>query len=161
MYNLIAKILALPVVFNFLLRIAKKTPYSNIYGAEDKELYMERYWLFNPYQYTGGDRKIKWLPISIRIHKIVKPDADRHLHDHPWNARTFIMKGWYREERVNGSFLRKKGDAYGLNFQEYHKITHVSCGGVYTLFITGKLRGVWGFLVDGIKVDYKKYLGED
>lgn len=40
-----------------------------------------------------------------------------------------------------------------------HRISEVSEGGVYTLFISGKWRGVWGFLVDGVKVPWKKYLG--
>lgn len=159
MYNLIAKILALPMVFNFLFSIAKRRPYQHIYGAQDKKLYMERYWLFNPYLSSGADRKTKWFPISIRIHKIVKPDNDRHMHDHPWNARTFIVKGWYREERINSAFLRQKGESCRLKFKEYHKITHVSYDGVYTIFISGKYRGTWGFLVNGLKIKYKKYLG--
>jgi len=159
MYKLIAKIVSHPKVFNYLLNKAKKTPYNNIYGVEDGELYMERYWLFNPYPESGGKRRRNWFPLSIRIHKIVKPDNDRHLHDHPWNARTFILKGWYNEERFNGWCRHRTGDTASLNFGEYHRITAVCEGGVYTLFVTGKYRGTWGFLVDGLKVNYKKYLG--
>lgn len=163
MYKLIAKILSHPKVFNYLLNMAKKTPYTHIYGEQDKQLYMERYWLFNPYPVSGGKSRYNWLPLSIRIHKIVKPDNDRHLHDHPWNARTFILKGWYTEERFamlfNDWYTRFTGDTSRLNFGEYHRITEVSENGVYTLFVTGKYRGTWGFLVDGLKVPYKKYLG--
>jgi hypothetical protein len=32
-------------------------------------------------------------------------------------------------------------------------------GGAWTIFITGKYRGTWGFLVDGAKVQWRKYLG--
>jgi hypothetical protein len=32
-------------------------------------------------------------------------------------------------------------------------------GGATTLFITGKYRGTWGFLVDGVKVPWREYLG--
>ena len=159
MYKLIAKIVSHPKVFNYLLNKAKKTPYSNIYGVEDNELYMERYWLFNPYPASGVKRRYSWFPLAIRIHKIVKPDNDSHLHDHPWNARTFILKGWYVEERFDSWYVRRAGETSRLNFGEYHRITHVSEGGVYTLFVTGKYRGTWGFLVDGLKVNYKKYLG--
>jgi len=159
MYKLIAKIVSHPKVFNYLLNRAKKTPYSNIYGVQDKKLYMERYWLFNPYPETGASRRYNWFPLSIRIHKIIKPDNDRHLHDHPWNARTFILKGWYTEERQDRFRLRSQGDTSRLNFGEYHRITEVCTDGVYTLFITGKYRGTWGFLVEGLKVQYKKYLG--
>lgn len=161
MYKLIAKIVSHPKVFNYLLKKAKKTPYTHIYGEQDKELYMERYWLFNPYPKTGDPRRYNWFPLSIRIHKIVKPDNDRHLHDHPWNARTFILKGWYKEERSKGGrwYVRRTGDTATLNFGEYHRIIEICEGGVYTLFVTGKYRGTWGFLVDGLKVNYKKYLG--
>jgi len=158
-YKIIAKILSNPKVFNYLLNKAKKTPYSNIYGVEDNELYMERYWLFNAYPESGGKRKFDWFPLAIRIHKIVKPDNDRHLHDHPWNARTFILKGWYKEERKGESFTREQGDTCRLNFGEYHRINQICDGGVYTMFVTGKYRGTWGFMVDGLKVHYKKYLG--
>lgn len=159
MYQLIARVLSHPLVFKYLLNRAKKTPYSDIYGVEDNELYMERYWLFNPYPASGGRRRRNWFPLSVRIHRILKPDNDRNLHDHPWNARTFILKGWYTEERRHGVFTRSQGDTARLNFGEYHKITKVCEGGVYTLFITGKYRGTWGFLVEGSKIHYKKYLG--
>lgn len=159
LYKLIAKIVSHPSVFKYLLARAKKTPYTHIYGVEDNELYMERYWLFNPYPVSGGKRHFDWLPLAIRIHKIVKEDNDRHLHDHPWNARTFILNGWYNEERLNGFNRRKRGDTSRLNFGEYHRITEVCEDGVYTLFVTGKYRGTWGFLVDGAKVKYREYLG--
>lgn len=158
LYKLLAKIVSHPAVFKRLLARAKKTPYSHIYGEDDGLLYMERYWLLNPYPESGTERKINWLP-SIRIHKIVRPDPDRHLHDHPWNARTIILKGWYAECRENAvNMVRARGNTARLNFGEYHKITSVDSNGAYTLFIAGKYRGVWGFLVNGKKVDFKTHL---
>jgi hypothetical protein len=159
MYKLIAWVLSRPKVFKYLLARAKKTPYTHIYGATDKELYMERYWLFNPFLVSGAKPKHSWCPLSVRIHRIVKPDDDRHLHDHPWNARTFILKGCYTEERLDGPHIRWEGDTARLNFGEYHRISHVPRDGVYTLFVSGKYRGTWGFLVDGAKVPYRRYLG--
>lgn len=98
--HLLARTLARPAVADWLIRRAQRTPYSPI--ISEGELYMERFWLFNPYPdsgASGADRKPWRFPISIRIHHIVLPDQDRHLHDHPWNARTFILRGWYREVR--------------------------------------------------------------
>jgi len=159
MIKLVAKLLSTKPVFNYLLNRAIKTPYQHIYGAKDKELYMERYWLFNPLNRDTKGLKHPWCPISIRIHKIVKPDSDRHLHDHPWNARTFILKGWYFEERENEkNILRYAGDTAKLNFNEYHRISRVSPEGAYTMFVTGKYRGTWGFLVEGVKLKYWEYL---
>ena len=149
-------------MFKYLLNRAKKTPFTHIYG-KDSELYMERYWLFNPFYEVEGRTKFDRFPLAFRIHKIVKEDDDRHLHDHPWNCRTFILKGWYREERnepwEDNNYLRKAGDTSRLNFDEYHKITQVCDEGAYTMFVTGKYQGTWGFLVDGIKVKYREYLG--
>jgi hypothetical protein len=125
-------------------------------------VYMYRWWLFNPYP-TGNDgagrRWGDWLP-SIRIHRIMREDRDRHLHDHPWNARTFILRGGYEEERPGQAFiLRQPGDTARLSYGQYHRINKVSDGGVWTLFVTGKKRGTWGFKVDGKKVPWRMYLG--
>jgi hypothetical protein len=155
-YKLIGRLLARPAVFEKLLAYAKKTPYNNIISPDGKEIYMERYWVFNPI--LGSSAKYSWMPISIRLNKINVPDMDRHLHDHPWNARTFILKGAYVEKRITGKYLRCAGDTATLKFGEFHKITSVPYCGTYTLFVTGKYRGTWGFLVDGIKVKFKEYL---
>jgi hypothetical protein len=154
-WTLIARFLARPAVTDYLIRRAQRTPYSPI--VKDGDLYMERFWLFNPYPdsgQSGADRKPWRFPLSIRIHHIWLPDQDRDLHDHPWNARTVILRGWYREAK-----LREEGDTATLKFGEYHRITDVSHDGVWTLFITGKYRGTWGFNVDGIKVQWRTYLG--
>ena len=186
MWGLIARVLARPAVANWLINRAKRRPYSPI--VKNGDLYMERWWLFNPYPDTGGSGKDRprWqFPISIRIHHIVLPDQDRHLHDHPWNARTVILRGRYVEERraadcveyrtavaaltkqfgagnfgmLTETIERPVGSTATLAFGEYHRITEVSPGGVYTMFITGPYRGTWGFLVDGVKVQWRKYLG--
>lgn len=163
--GVIAKILAIPRVADWLIDQAMKTPYYPI--VKDGETYMERFWLFNPYESIDGQQmgsRIKWFPWNIRIHWIRLPDQDRHLHDHPWNARTFILKGGYVEQRIADSILgrvirRKTGDTASLKFGEYHRITSIDVGGVWTLFVSGPYRGTWGFLVGGVKVQWRTYLG--
>jgi hypothetical protein len=173
-WNACARFLSRPRVTDWLIRRAMRTPYSPI--VKDGELYMERFWLFNPYPPKNDGRKAPWqFPISIRLHHILLPDQGQHLHDHPWNARTIILRGGYAEVRPIPSnrhealtglpppdgaiFIRCPGDTATLNFGEYHRITGVSPGGVWTLFITGKYRGTWGFLKDGHKVPWREYLG--
>lgn len=143
-----------------------KTPYTHI--MHPKGVYMERYWLFNPYQPESSGKHNRF-PISIRIHHICLPDEARHLHDHPWNARTIILKGGYKERRllyneIGGGttcqmFHRTAGDTAKINFGEYHAIDSLHTDGAWTIFITGKYRGTWGFLVNGIKVQWRKYTG--
>lgn len=172
-FSRIARVLARPAVVDWLIARAMKTPYTHITGP-DGTVYMERYWLFNPYPADSSGKREWWrFPISIRLHRIMRKDSDRHLHDHPWNARTFILRGWYVERRRASKYddvgvrmeTRHAGETAKLGFGEFHKITYVggTCfgegDGVWTLFITGKYRGTWGFLVDGAKVPWKKYLG--
>jgi len=172
LWKLVAKAVSHPSVVKWLIARAKKTPYSHIY--KDGDVYMERYWLFNPYPVNEVERerwRSKWP--SVRLHKIMRPDRDRHMHDHPWDARTIILQGWYREERLERRYhflgyqskivraYRYAGETATLKFGEYHKITDVPDEGVWTMFITWKYMGTWGFMVDGQKVQWRKYLGLD
>lgn len=162
----VAKMLARPGIAAQLIGHSQHTPYIHLEG------YMERHWLLNPYptweekqamKAAGVEEPVRELP-SARIHHILREDHDRHFHDHPWQARMVILNGWYDEERLlpDGSvksFRRVPGDTAELNFGEFHRITKVSEGGVWTLFITKQYQGTWGFLVDGRKVPYRQYLG--
>ncbi|SFD07419.1 hypothetical protein SAMN05216577_11616 [Pseudomonas citronellolis] len=172
LWNLLARQLARPRVAEALIHYAKRTPYMHLPSNENPS-YMERYWVFNPYdRETNVPRWASLIPWSFRVHHIKREDTDRHMHDHPWDARTIILKGWYVEKRLvddadwcerfgrdHTLHIRRRGDTAPLRFGEYHSITEVSEGGVYTLFISGRWRGVWGFLVNGVKVPWKKYLG--
>lgn len=93
-WQLLAKVLARPAIAAWLITRAQRTPYLHIRSADGREVYMGRWWLFNPYDNETRERRFKWSPWSIRIHHIMRPDADRDLHDHPWNARTVILRGW-------------------------------------------------------------------
>ncbi len=168
---LFAKVVATPFIADWLIQRAMRTPYVHLHG------YMNRYWLFNGYEYIPGQdesgydkRKYKWLP-SVRIHHILREDLGRDMHDHPWDARTIILKGWYEETRMchylgDGMVLgqchaRLAGDTASLKLGEFHEITSVSEDGVWTMFFTWKYQGPWGFFVDGVKIPWKKYLEEN
>ena len=179
-WSAIAWLATRPRVTAWLIRRAQRTPYYNIHGP-DGSLYMGRWWLFNPYgkDATGETLPARWswLP-SIRVHHIMRPDSDRHLHDHPWNARTIVLKGWYAEERpieaftvlaadglhsmqpARSEFFRVAGYTGRLLFGQYHRISAVPHEGVWTLFFTWRKRGTWGFDVDGRKVPWREYLNE-
>lgn len=154
-------------VADYLIKRAMRTPYFHLPG------YMDRFWLFNRYSEVGTStvipKRFDWIP-SIRIHHILREDYARDMHDHPWDARTIILKGHYQEERLTQTrvqgdpwpqiitgYIRAKGDTATLNFGEYHNITRVSEGGVWTMFITYKYRGTWGFWVNGKKVPHREY----
>jgi hypothetical protein len=158
LWQWLAKIVSHPKIADYLIERSHKTPYFDLPG------YMERDWLFNPYDLNHVPR-IKWLP-SIRIHHILRADLARHPHDHPWNARTILLRGDYTERRVIGfngaepiyqQYHREAGDTATINFGEYHSIDEVSDDGVFTLFFTFKYLGNWGFWVNGAKMPWQEY----
>lgn len=171
-WDLLARLLARPSVVTRLIARAMRTPYFHITSPDGNDVYMRRFWLFNPYPREGEPDTRGWLMRhlpSIRLHHIMRQDDDRDLHDHPWNARTFVLNGAYREVRsmhrfpdgteLRKDFWRNAGQTARLKYGEYHRITAVSGGGVWTMFVTGKKRGTWGFDVGGTKVPWREYLG--
>jgi hypothetical protein len=135
--------------------------YKHLYHSDGSD-YMGRWWLMprwltrideegNPYPYS-------WLPFIVRLHHIRSEDWDRDLHDHPSWYRTIILRGWYLEQDIYGDqYLRQQGETKTASAETFHKITQISDGGVWTIFIMGRKTNKWGFLVDGWKVPWRKY----
>ena len=126
-------------------------PYFHLDG------YMNRVWIMPKFTLTldenGYLHPKKWMPFSIRLHYIRRQDIGNCLHDHPANYRTIILSGYYWELDIKGNFHKRlAGFTKRAKATNYHRITNVSAGGVYTLFIMTKHYNKWGFLVDGKKV---------
>ena len=168
LWQIVAYLVSHPKIADYLVNRAIKTPYYHLEG------YMDRYWLFNRYSEIGKPDVIKkrfpFLP-AIRVHHILRADLAKHPHDHPWNARTIILDGEYTEKRMTDYFVRngveethyqyyyrRPGNTATLKFGEYHHITEVTDGGVWTIFITWKYMGGWGFWVNGRKIPHKEYI---
>ena len=163
-WTLVAKFIARPKVLQALYRRAEKTPYFHLKG------YMDRWWLLNPITtqsvMVDGQPidmkfpKYRWLPVSIRLHHILRADHARDKHNHPGSFRTLIGKGWYIEHREDGQegHLRVEGQTSKLLNGEFHHVSMVSEGGVWTVFIMWGWTGQWGFkLPDGRVVPHQKY----
>lgn len=173
LWQAMAAVLAWPPIARRLIARSRRTPYFAI--TKGGSVYMDRHWLFNPYDNETRNARHRWCPVSVRVHHIQRPDDDRNLHDHPWNARTIILAGDYIEEvpgimpgsaslparRSRQKRIRRAGDTARIGYGKFHRIAEVSEGGVYTLFISGRNRGTWGFLVDGVKVPWRQYLGTE
>jgi hypothetical protein len=82
------------------------------------------------------------------LHHIHVSDVDRRPHNHPWEwARSWILRGWYLEERGLSAFrvAWHTGDRNTLHGDSVHRIAAVSRGGVWTLFHSGPKHGRgWG-----------------
>lgn len=165
----VARIVCIPFVTNWIIRRALQTPYTHIYDKVTGTIYMGRWWLFNPYSRRSSDDKDSrswWkrkLP-SARVHHIMRADYDRHRHNHPWDARTIVMRNWYMEEigdvgmRSSSYFVRARGYTGRIPHNRFHRITCVADDGVWTLFFTWGKSGSWGFDVDGTVVNWRDYM---
>ncbi|MEZ0317120.1 MAG: hypothetical protein ACAH10_09520 [Methylophilaceae bacterium] len=163
----IARILGKPDsrLSGFILSYGLSRPYSHLKHG-DGSPYMRRFWLM-PRWLLGEDEKgfpfpHKWVPILIRLHHIQSEDWDRDYHDHPSWYRTIIKTGWYKEKDIYGNIhLRQQGETKTATADTFHRITEISEGGVWTIFIMGRKTNEWGFLVaiDGIirKIPWRKY----
>lgn len=143
-------LVARPALVDWLIARARRNPYLELDG------YMARWWLVQP---------ARWLPFSICVHHILRADVDRNPHNHPWNFRTLVLRGMYTEALLmpDGGTRHQvvsKGQTYARKTGEYHRISSVAKGEVWTLFIMGRKRGSWGFMVDGVHVYWREYLGD-
>lgn len=112
--------------------------------------YMNRWWVLP---------RTKWLPFAIRLHLIKRADHGRHLHNHPGDFRTFVLRGWYVEKRGGKYKTLNAGQTNFVPKEAYHEIAAVAENGVLTMVIEyGRWKGKpWGFDVDGTHVDHEFY----
>lgn len=145
-WRIVAAFCARPLVREWIIGQAKETPYLHIGN------YMHRWWLMPQWTLERNDEGVlepkSWMPFAIRINHIKRPDMDPNLHDHPWNWRTIVLEGWYREENIFGGHnYYAESQTRRASAETFHRINDISDGGVFTMFITGRKFNPWGFLV--------------
>ena len=103
---------------------------------------------------------------SIYIHRIFKEDKDLHLHSHPWNFVSMILKGAYMEKYLSTDIFRepqvcerlKSAGTFSSGDRKFfHKIQSIVSGPVYSLFITYGKRKYWYYNVDGDEIESPVY----
>jgi hypothetical protein len=107
------------------------------------------------YRWAGG-----------KVHHIASSDIPV-LHDHPWSFCTLILRGGYTEITPltdDGVCLRRKHFGAGtfrfVRANQWHYLEVDKPDGAWTLCISFPKRQSWGFLVDGVKVPWRKYLAD-
>jgi hypothetical protein len=107
--------------------------------------------------------------VSAYLHHIHRPDAESDPHDHPWPFASLVLCGSYTEavrpdKRDAGAVHvlrdRPRWSLRALGRNSAHIITSVR-GPLWTLVITGRDGGTWGFYPDGRYVSWRDYLGND
>lgn len=96
---------------------------------------------------------------NIYLHKFLRDDDDRALHDHPWASLSIVLRGGYFEHmpfrlayRPVGSVIFRRAtaahrislDARGAYDQHGNFVEQVTVH-AWTLFITGPRVREWGF----------------
>lgn len=111
----------------------------------------------SPDLYIGGQENpylMRWyiLPrnpiFNIYLHKIVRDDDDRALHDHPWWSLSLLLKGEIIEVDNNGWHFYKRLKIRFRKAEYCHRLMLPYRGHekpAWTLFITGPRIREWGF----------------
>lgn len=119
-------------MWDWLSTLVSGQPHFIVGGAERP--YLFRWWLLprNP-----------WL--NVYLHKFVRDDDDRALHDHPWASLSICLSGKYREHTDAGTFERGAGSVVYRTAEHRHRIELFDNQPAWTLFITGPRVRDWGF----------------
>ena len=99
--------------------------------------------------------KTRWF--SIWLHGIYEADKDLHLHNHPWDYKSVVLKGSYIEETNDGQNTLKPGTFTSRNGAQFHKIKKLLTKKVYTLFMVSPVRRDWGYIVNGRFIQHEDY----
>lgn len=121
----------------WLRRLLSGKPHYIIGGAANP--YMLRWYLIP---------RNTWF--NIYLHKFLRSDDDRALHDHPWRSLSIILRGGYYELKDNGTphgTMRWYGRGSFIMREATYRHRIILDGETYpwTLFITGRKVRDWGF----------------
>lgn len=102
------------------------------------------------------------LPFAVFIHKFHRGDADRDLHNHPWDLSVaIVLAGGYREERGDEIRVVRPGTINVIRADDFHRVDLLNPEmGSWSLFVAGRKTGGWGFRdrTTGTFVPQREYL---
>jgi len=86
---------------------------------------------------------------NIYLHKFMRDDDDRALHDHPWWFVSIMVRGGYIEFRDEGFKVRSAPSIAFRRATDRHRVRLFKDGEVnrpcWTIVITGAKKRTWGF----------------
>lgn len=143
-----------------------KRPPDEIIGPADNP-YMLRWWIIRPPKPLR-----RFLPV-LYVHRILRSDAGRDLHDHVgWNV-SLVIKGMYKEHLKSVIRFRGEGSLIFRRATTLHRIELLTPGWLFdrsrygesvepvtTLWLRGPYRRKWGFLTKDGWVPHDEYDGE-
>lgn len=120
-----------------LIALSQKRPPDVTIGGE-ADPYMRRWWLIPRNRF-----------FNIYLHRFLRSDDDRALHDHPWWNVSVLLEGRYVEHTIAAGGInvmteRCAGQWKVRRAAAAHRIELID-GPCWTLFITGPRLREWGF----------------
>ncbi len=131
-----------------LFAVAASRDPDKIIGGSTGDPYLLRWYLIP---------RNRWL--NLYLHKFLRSDTDRALHDHPWHNCSIVLDGSYKEVTPEGVYLRVAHDVVFRKPTDLHRV-ELFFGGrapVWTLFITGPMVQEWGFMCPKGKKHWKDF----
>lgn len=125
-----------------------RTPYSNIAD------YMDRFW-FLPELF--GER--------ARLHRTMRSDRGRDLHDHPWHFVSIILEGGYTEEieiqsgpnPLHETRRYRAGDILFRHAEHRHRLEVEDASECWSLVFTSSHVREWGFWTAHGFIPWREY----
>lgn len=94
--------------------------------------YMERWYILPRSEYS-----------NVYLHRVLRSDDARALHDHPWDNASLVLSGGYTEVTPEGEFWRPPGYYASRLATARHRL--VINEPAVSLFTTGPKVRDWGF----------------
>lgn len=112
----------------------------------------------DPYMLRWHIFRVGVLP-RIFLHKFLRSDYDRALHNHPWWFVSVLVRGQYMEHTVNSVIHRRAPSIAFRPISHRHRVKLVEEQPCWTLFFTGPERQRWGFFCPKGYVDSAGFEG--
>lgn len=116
--------------------------------------YMERWLLVHPWG-------------TVRLHHIMRSDADPHPHDHPWDFWSIILWGSYEEElwvsdgEDRGVWMTWTPPRWWPRFVRAEQLHRLELKApVWTLVFSGPARREWGFQTEDGWVHWRSFISQ-
>jgi hypothetical protein len=104
---------------------------------------------------------------NVYLHKFLRDDDDRAMHDHPWWFLSIMLRGSYREWRpsTRGNYewpaLRHAGSFAFRRCTDRHRVELLCGRPCWTLVITGAKVREWGFWCPKGFVPWQEFCARD
>jgi hypothetical protein len=121
------------IIADWIVARTMKRPPDFIIGAIKEDAYMLRWWVIPRNRF-----------FNLYLHKVLRDDEDRALHDHPWASLSYMVSGGIWEVTNDGREWVKPGRWKYRGASYAHRLVR-SAEPAVTLFFTGPRIRQWGF----------------